>query len=66
MASRTITEIFDRTEEFAALLGAAELNANNDWEEQFAADLRVNFQRYGTRTYLSDSQLETLERIAEQ
>lgn len=66
MASRTLKEIFDRTEEFAALLGAAELNANNDWEEQFATDLRVNFQRYGASTYLSDSQLETLERIAEQ
>lgn len=65
MASRTITAIFDRPEEFAALLGAAELNASNDWEEQFAADLRTNYQRYGTRTYLSDSQLETLERIAE-
>ncbi|MNZ33806.1 hypothetical protein D3C78_511650 [compost metagenome] len=65
MASHTIQEIFDRPEEFAALLGAAELNAGNDWEEQFAADLRTNYQRYGTRTYLSDSQLETLERIAE-
>ncbi|MNR27173.1 hypothetical protein D3C85_1444330 [compost metagenome] len=65
MASHTIQEIFDRPEEFAALLGAAELNAGNDWEEQFAADLRTNYQRYGTRTYLRDSQLETLERIAE-
>lgn len=66
MGSRTIKEIFDRPEEFSALLGAAELNASNDWEEQFAADLRANFQRYGTRTYLSDSQLEQLERIADQ
>lgn len=66
MASRTVAEIFDRPEEFTALLGAAELNAGNDWEEQFAADLRTNFQRYGTSTYLSDAQLETLERIAEQ
>lgn len=65
MASRTITEIFDRAEEFTALLGTAELNASNDWEEKFAADLRMNYQRYGTRTYLSDSQLEQLERIAE-
>lgn len=64
MASRTITEIFDRPEEFTALLGAAEFNASNDWEDQFAADLRTNYQRYGTHTYLSDSQLEQLERIA--
>lgn len=66
MGSRTLTEIFDRPEEFTALLGAAELNASNNWEEQFAADLRMSYQRYGTRTYLSDAQLEQLERIAEQ
>ncbi|HCI3377762.1 TPA: hypothetical protein SMW25_006730, partial [Pseudomonas aeruginosa] len=45
-------------------LGAAELNAATDWDEQFLADLRSNFQRYGAHTYLSDAQLEQLERIA--
>ncbi|AON71135.1 MULTISPECIES: hypothetical protein [Pseudomonas] len=64
MPSRTIEEQFDRVEEFAALLGAAELNAATDWDEQFLADLRSNFQRYGAHTYLSDAQLEQLERIA--
>lgn len=44
--------------------GAAELNAATDWDEQFLADLRSNFQRYGAHTYLSDAQLEQLERIA--
>ncbi|MGR0074874.1 hypothetical protein ACUS6I_32055, partial [Pseudomonas aeruginosa] len=64
MPSRTIEEQFDRVEEFAALLGAAEFNAATDWDEQFLADLRSNFQRYGAHTYLSDAQLEQLERIA--
>ena len=64
MASRTIAALFDRVEEYTSLLGAAELNASTDWEEHFTTDLRANFQRYGTQTYLSDSQLEQLERIA--
>ena len=66
MASRTVAEQFDRIEEFTTLLGAAELNTANTWEEQFAADLRANFQRYGPRMYLSEAQHETLDRIANQ
>ncbi|MHB0820094.1 hypothetical protein ACYCFK_17690 [Stutzerimonas stutzeri] len=64
MASRTVEEIFDRAEEFTSLLGAAELNAVGEWDESFTADLRCTFQRYGARTYLSNAQLEQLERIA--
>ncbi|MCY1300128.1 hypothetical protein D9M70_496870 [compost metagenome] len=66
MASRTVEEIFDRVEEFTSLLATAELNAYGDWDETFTADLRNTFQRYGARTYLSDAQLEQLERIANQ
>ncbi|EMW1000595.1 hypothetical protein AAEK85_003689 [Pseudomonas aeruginosa] len=66
MPSRTIEEQFDRVEEFNSLLGAAELNAATTWEEEFTADLRANFQRYGPRMFLSVSQHTTLERIANQ
>lgn len=66
MASRTVAEQFERIEEFTTLLGAAELNTQNTWEEQFAADMRANFQRYGARMYLSEAQHETLDRIANQ
>ncbi|HEK2158965.1 TPA: hypothetical protein SMS62_002570 [Pseudomonas aeruginosa] len=64
MPSLTVLERYGQAGEFAALLGAAELNAATDWDEQFLADLRSNFQRYGAHTYLSDTQLEQLERIA--
>ncbi|UXY55358.1 hypothetical protein [Pseudomonas tohonis] len=66
MTSRTVEERFDRVEEFTALLCAAEVVAHGDWDEQFTADLRDNFKRYGPHTYLSDSQLQQLERIAAQ
>ena len=65
MPTQTIEEIFDRIEEFSALLAAAELHANNDWEENFTANMRANFQRYGAHTHLSENQQATLERIAQ-
>lgn len=66
MASQTIEEQFDRVEEFTSLLCAAELSASTTWEEEFTADLRANFQRYGARMFLSESQHTTLDRIANQ
>ncbi|XFB06393.1 hypothetical protein AAGT13_20835 [Azotobacter salinestris] len=66
MPSLTVIERFDHVEEFSALLGAAELSASTEWDESFIADLRTNFQRYGAHTYISDAQLEQLERIANQ
>lgn len=66
MASRTVAEQFDRLDEFVSLLAAAELNASNDWENKFTADISANYQRWHGDMYLSDSQLENLERIANQ
>ncbi|WP_426757504.1 hypothetical protein [Pseudomonas aeruginosa] len=40
MPSLTVLERYGQVGEFAALLGAAELNAATDWDEQFLADKR--------------------------
>lgn len=58
-----VQEIYDG-EEFESLLDDAEMNAANDWEERFVADLRSKFKEFGRRMYLSESQREHLERIA--
>ncbi|RUF78481.1 hypothetical protein IPC825_25100 [Pseudomonas aeruginosa] len=50
MPSLTVLERYGQVGEFAALLGAAELNAATDWDEQFLADLRSNFQRFAGHT----------------
>lgn len=50
--------------DFEELLETARMNAANDWEEQFVADMKDRYDQYGRRMYLSDSQQETLERIA--
>ncbi len=66
MTSRTVKELFDRVEQFTALLAAAEDGADTDWEIQFTTDIRDQFERYGAHTYLSDAQLQSLNKIAHQ
>lgn len=51
-------------DEFESLLSDAEMNAANDWEEQFVSDLKDKFEQHGRRMYLSENQREHLERIA--
>lgn len=50
--------------EFEVLLDDAQMNAANDWEETFVSDLAEKFGKFGERMYLSESQKEHLERIA--
>ena len=61
--SQQVQDIYD-DDEFEGLLESARMNAANDWEETFISDLSSKFEEYGKRMYLSDSQLEHLERIA--
>ena len=66
MPSRTVAERFSRLGEFVELLASAGLNASTDWEERFTADLEANYERFHGDMYLSDTQLDHLERIANQ
>ena len=51
-------------DEFEELLDSAAMNAANDWEEQFVADMKDRYGQYGRRMFISDAQQEALERIA--
>ncbi|ANC03992.1 hypothetical protein AB688_18495 [Pseudomonas putida] len=64
MASSTVEELYDRIEEFQALLAAAELHASGAWEEEFVENMRAAFKRHGPRTLLSVHQQKKLEEIA--
>lgn len=64
MASQTVEELYDRVEEFQALLVAAELHADGAWENEFVENLRGHFKRHGPRTLLSVHQQKKLEQIA--
>jgi len=64
MAAQSVEEIYDRIEEFSALLTTADLHASGAWELEFIENLRASFKRYGPRTHLSPAQQKMLERIA--
>lgn len=64
MASRSVLDIYDSIEEFAAILVSAELHASGGWELEFVESIRAGFKRYGAHTNLSPTQQSKLERIA--
>lgn len=50
--------------EFDGMLENARMNAANDWEESFVADMKTRFTEYGRRMFISEAQQTTIERIA--
>lgn len=50
--------------EFDGMLENARMNAANDWEESFVADMKTRFAEYGRRMFISEAQQTTIERIA--
>lgn len=50
--------------EFEEMLEDARMNAANDWEESFVADMKDRYTQYGRRMFISDAQKDLLERIA--
>jgi len=61
--SQTVQDLYDE-DEFEGLLDDARMNAANDWEEQFVDDMQGRYSQYGRRMFISDAQVEHLERIA--
>ena len=62
--SQQVQDIFDDEAEFQELLESAKNNAANDWEENFIAGQIEKFEEFWRRMYLSDLQLEHINRIA--
>lgn len=61
--SERVQDLYDE-KEFEELLESARMNAANDWEESFVADMKTRYDQYGRRMYISEAQQITLERIA--
>lgn len=60
---QSVQDIYKETE-FEELLENARMNAANDWEESFVADMKTRYDQYGRRMFISDAQKEQIERIA--
>ena len=50
--------------DFEDLIGAAEGNASNDWEEDFVAGIKERYVQYKQDAYLSEKQLKILKKLA--
>ena len=61
--SQRVQDLYEE-KEFEELLEDARMNAANDWEESFVADMKSRYAEYGRRMFISDAQQEHLERIA--
>lgn len=61
--NESVQDLYDE-KEFEELLESARMNAANDWEESFVADMKTRYDQYGRRMYISEAQQTTLERIA--
>lgn len=61
--SQRVQDLYEE-KEFEELLEDARMNAANDWEESFVADMKARYGQYGRRMLISDAQQEHLERIA--
>lgn len=60
--SQRVQDLYDE-EEFEGLLENARMNAANDWEESFVADMKERFDEYGMSMFISEAQQKRLERI---
>ena len=59
----TVKDEFSK-QEWEALLDDAEREATDGWAMNFVADIRDKYDEYGAGMFISDKQIETLERIA--
>ena len=62
--SEQIADIYDDVSEFEELLEAAEAESSTAWEMEFLDGVRNRYEKYHDGTYISEKQIEILERIA--
>jgi len=61
--SEKVRDHFPDADEFEELLEDARMSAGNDWEETFVADIKARYERYGEDMFISNAQLDKLNKI---
>lgn len=54
----------DEFDDLLRLIEEAESSTANEWEEEFVSDMKERAENWGRRLFVSDRQMEILERIA--
>lgn len=50
---------------FQEVIDEAEANTKNNWEDNFIGDMSDKYKQYGDKIYISEKQIEILQRIAD-
>ena len=58
-----VGERYGDVSDFEQLLKDAESQARSEWEHEFVGDINERYERYGAGMFVTDKQIETLERI---
>ena len=63
MKSQMVKDRFTGNE-FGDMLLTAEQCCETDWEAQFVSDMKSRYECFAGQTYISEKQVDTLEKIA--
>lgn len=63
--STKLEDFITDDDEFEELLDLAMANARSDRAEEFCSDLEEKFEKYGLKMFMSQSQWNWLERLAD-
>lgn len=58
-----VGERYGDVSDFEQLLKDAESQARSEWEQEFVGDINERYERYGAGMFVTDKQIEILERI---
>lgn len=56
--------LVNEIDNFETMLAQAEKQANSTWDLQFIDSLHERYDRFGEKTFITEKQLEQLERIS--
>ena len=61
--SQKVSDAYRDLEDFETLLRDAESQAKSEWAQEFVGDIQQRYEQYGGDMFLSQKQIEHLERI---
>lgn len=59
-----VKDRYKKLVDFEEVLASARMNAANDWEENFVADIAERYKMHSGRMFLTEKQNDTLNKIA--
>lgn len=62
-SNQKVSDCYRDVSDFEQLLADAESQAKSEWDQDFVGDLQQRYEQYGHQMFISQRQIEILERI---